>query len=407
MKILWFIPSHGDSRYLGTSKGARTTSLAYFKQIAIAADSLGYEGVLLPTGRSCEDAWVLAASLIDVTRRLKFLVALRPGLVQPSQSARMAATFDRLSDGRLLLNLVTGGDAEELEGDGLFLPHKDRYAQSREFLTIWRELLTRSHGAEGEPASNLPFDFDGEHLRMKAGKLLYPPISKPYPPVFFGGSSDEAHELAAEQLDTYLTWGEPPAAVAAKVADIRQRAAKYGRTLEFGIRLHVIVRETEDEAWRAASELLSHLDDATIQAAQAKIAKMDSIGQRRMAELNKGKLNRNNIREGLEVSPNLWAGVGLVRGGAGTALVGNPEQVAARLIEYADLGLAYFIMSGYPHLEEAHRFAELLFPLLPLAVQQKLPGRTLTGPFGEIVANSYTPDEKRAHHAAERQQAAS
>ena len=164
---------------------------------------------------------------------------------------------------------------------------------------------------------------------------------------------------------------------------------------------------TEDEAWRAASELLSHLDDATIQAAQAKIAKMDSIGQRRMAELNKGKLNRNNIREGLEVSPNLWAGVGLVRGGAGTALVGNPEQVAARLIEYADLGLDYFIMSGYPHLEEAHRFAELVFPLLPLAVQQKLPGRTLTGPFGEIVANSYTPDEKRAVSAAERQQAAS
>ena len=234
MKILWFIPTHGDSRYLGTSFGARTTSFEYFKQVAVAADSLGYEGVLLPTGRSCEDSWVVAASLIDATKRLKFLVALRPGLVQPSQSARMAASFDRMSGGRLLVNLVTGGDAGELEGDGLFLPHAERYVQSTEFLTIWRELLAKSHEAEA-------FDFEGKHLSVKGGKVLYPPVKRPspqsHPPVFFGGSSEEAHELAAQQLDTYLTWGEPPTAVAAKVADIRSRAAKYGRTLEFGIRL--------------------------------------------------------------------------------------------------------------------------------------------------------------------------
>ena len=389
MKILWFLPTHGDSRYLGTSKGARAATFDYFKQVAIAADSLGYEGVLLPTGRSCEDSWVLAASLIDATRRLKFLVALRPGLVQPSQSARMAATLDRLSGGRLLVNLVTGGDAEELEGDGLFLPHGERYGQSREFLTIWRELLTRSH-------AGTPLDFEGRYLSVKGGKVLYPPINTPYPPVFFGGSSEEGHELAAEQVDTYLTWGEPPAAVAAKVADMRARAARRGRTLEFGIRLHVIVRETADEAWRAAAELVSHLDDATIATAQKKFAQMDSVGQRRMAELNKGRFNRANVRDGLEVSPNLWAGVGLVRGGAGTALVGSPEQVAARITEYADLGLNYFILSGYPHLEEAHRFAELVFPLLRLDVQQKLPGRTLTGPFGEIVANNYVPKQAGA-----------
>ena len=253
MKILWFIPSHGDARYLGTSRGARATSFDYFKQVAIAADSLGYEGVLLPTGRSCEDSWVLASSLIDATRRLKFLVALRPGLVQPSQSARMAATFDRLSGGRLLVNLVTGGDADELAGDGLFLPHAQRYEQSREFLTIWRELLARSHDGE-------PYTHDGRHLSVQAGKVLYPPVNRPYPPVFFGGSSPEAHELAAEQVDTYLTWGEPPAAVAAKLADVREKAAARGRTLRYGIRLHVIVRETEDEAWRAAAELVSHLD---------------------------------------------------------------------------------------------------------------------------------------------------
>ena len=268
MKILWFIPTHGDSRYLGTTKGARVASFHYFKQIAIAADSLGYEGVLLPTGTSCEDSWVLAASLIDATRRLKFLVALRPGLVQPVQSARMAATFDRMSGGRLLVNLVTGGDPAELEGDGLFLPHADRYALSRDFLNIWRETLARSHTQE-------PFDYTGKHLRVTGAKLLYPPLQAPYPPIFFGGSSEEAHELAAEQLDTYLTWGEPPAAVAVKVADIRKRASKHGRTLQFGIRLHVIVRESEDEAWRAATELVSHLDESVVVAAQKKFAQMD------------------------------------------------------------------------------------------------------------------------------------
>jgi alkanesulfonate monooxygenase len=384
MKILWFIPTHGDSRYLGTTHGARATDHAYFKQVAQAADTLGYEGVLIPTGRSCEDPWIVAASLLGATERLKFLVALRPGLLQPAVAARMAATFDRLSNGRLLINLVTGGDAEELAGDGFFLDHEQRYEVSGEFMHIWRELLARSH--EGDT-----LDFAGKHLQVQGGKLLYPPLQRPYPPTFFGGSSEAAHELAAAQLDTYLTWGEPPAAVAAKVADIRQRAAKYGRTLQFGIRLHVIVRETEDEAWDAAASLVSHLDEATVAAAQARFARMDSVGQQRMAALHGGRFDKRDVRKGLEVAPNLWAGVGLVRGGAGTALVGSPEQVAERLREYAELGLEYFILSGYPHLEEAYRFAELVFPLLPLSLREKLPQRALTGPFGEVVANQYVP----------------
>lgn len=388
MKIFWFIPTHGDSRYLGTSKGARVVDHAYMKQIAVAVDNLGYEGVLIPTGRSCEDPWLTAASLIDATKRLKFLVALRPGVTTPALAARMAATFDRLSGGRVLLNLVTGGDEKELKGDGVYEDHETRYKTATEYTTIWREILKRSHTGES-------YTFHGERLSVDEAKLLYPPVQHPHPPLWFGGSSDAAIELATDQVDTYLTWGEPPAAVKEKIENVRAKAAAKGRKLNYGIRLHVIVRETNEEAWKAAEELIQYVDDATIAAAQAKFKSMDSVGQRRMAELHNGD------RTKLEVSPNLWAGVGLVRGGAGTALVGDPETVAARIQEYADLGIDTFIFSGYPHLEESIRFAELVFPLLPLETQKKLTQPNLTGPFGEIVANNYTPDENKKAEGAQ------
>jgi alkanesulfonate monooxygenase len=380
MNVFWFIPTHGDTRYLGTSEGARAATYDYFRQIAVAADTLGYEGVLLPTGRSCEDAWVVASSLIAATKRLKFLVAVRPGLSSPALSARMAATFDRLSKGRLLINVVTGGDQSELEGDGVFVDHDARYQITDEFLSIWREHLRTAH--EGESV-----EFEGQYLKSKGGKLLYPSLQKPYPPLWFGGSSAAAHEIAASHIDTYLTWGEPPDAVAKKIADVRARARRKGREIKFGIRLHVIVRETADEAWADADRLISRLDDETVAKAQAVFSKMDSEGQRRMAALHAGK---GRTRADLEVYPNLWAGVGLVRGGAGTALVGSPDQIAARMDEYASLGIETFILSGYPHLEEAYRFAELVFPLLSGRVREKV-NIPLSGPFGEIVGNSYLP----------------
>ncbi|WP_225783214.1 FMNH2-dependent alkanesulfonate monooxygenase [Xenophilus sp. Marseille-Q4582] len=387
VQVFWFLPTHGDSRYLGSGEGARTVDLAYLQQVAGAADRLGYEGVLIPTGRSCEDPWVIASSLIGATQKLKFLVAVRPGLHQPALAARMAATFDRLSQGRLLVNLVTGGDRAELEGDGVFLDHAARYEQSAEFIRIWREILARSHDGQ-------PFDYDGRHLQVKGARLLYPPVQRPHPPVWFGGSSEAAHGLAAEQVERYLSWGETPAEVAKKIADVRARAESKGRRVAFGIRLHVIVRETEDEAWRAAESLISRVDDATVIRAQQAFARMDSEGQRRMAALHRQGANRS--REALEISPNLWAGVGLVRGGAGTALVGSPEQVAARIEEYAALGIDAFILSGYPHLEEAYRFAELVFPRLPRAVQQQLSPSRVTGPFGEAIANVDVPTRLRA-----------
>ncbi|AQV94492.1 alkanesulfonate monooxygenase, FMNH(2)-dependent [Cupriavidus necator] len=382
MQVFWFIPTHGDSRYLGTSEGAREVSFEYLKQVAVAADTLGYEGVLIPTGRSCEDPWVAASALAAVTQRLKFLVAVRPGLMAPTLAARMAATFDRISNGRLLINLVTGGDTAELEGDGLFLDHAARYEASAEFLRIWRQVLAASHDGD-------KVDYEGKHLSVKGATVLYPPLQQPHPPVYFGGSSEPAHALAGEQVDTYLTWGEPPSDVAQKLDDVRRHAARHGRKVKFGIRLHVIVRETEAAAWAAADDLISRLDDETVARAQAVFAKMDSEGQRRMAALHAGGTRRT--REALEISPNLWAGVGLVRGGAGTALVGDPRTVAERMREYAELGIDTFVLSGYPHLEEAYRFAELVFPLLPRSVRDKLPGKVRSGPFGEVMATGIVP----------------
>jgi alkanesulfonate monooxygenase len=373
MQILWFIPTHGDGRYLGTSYGGRATNLSYLQQIAQAVDRLGYLGALLPTGRSCEDAWVVASSLLSVTQRMKFLVAIRPGLMLPGVAARMAATFDRLSGGRLLINVVTGGDPVELAGDGLHLSHEERYRLTNEFLTAWREI---SSGTS---------DFKGDYIDIRDGKLFFPTIQKPHPPLWFGGSSPIAQEIASKHIDTYLTWGEPPAQVAQKIAKVKELADREGRKLNFGIRLHIIVRETRSQAWDAANELIRYVDDDAIAKAQQVYARMDSVGQKRMSDLHSGS------RANLEISPDLWTGVGLIRGGAGTALVGDPETVAARILEYQSLGIDRFIFSGYPHLEEAYRVAELLFPHLPLESLPNLDGHVMTGPFGEILANETLP----------------
>lgn len=369
LNLFWFLPTYGDGRYLGTTQGGRAVDLPYLQQVALAADNLGYYGVLIPTGKSCEDSWIIASALAPITKKLRYLVAVRPGLQPPSLAARMAATLDRLSEGRLLINVVTGGDPVENRGDGIFLSHAERYQVTREFLEVYSRLL------KGEKV-----DYAGEHIRVEGSEITFPPAQENGPPLYFGGSSEEAIEVAANQIDTYLTWGEPVEQVAEKLAVVRQRAQEKGRSLSYGIRLHVIVRETEEEAWAAADRLIAHLDDETIAAAQKIFARMDSTGQARMSALHGGS------REGLRIGPNLWAGVGLARGGAGTALVGSPQQVADRIREYQALGIENFILSGYPHLEEAHRFAELVMPLLPLAANASKAQRVVnTGPFGEIL----------------------
>ena len=252
----------------------------------------------------------MASALAPLTERLRFLVAIRPGIVSPGGAGGDPRPPVRRAP---LINVVTGGDPDENRGDGIHLGHAERYEVTDEFLRVWRRVL------QGEAV-----DFHGKHIHVENAKALYPPLQRPYPPLYFGGS-EAAHELAGEQVDVYLTWGEPLPAVAAKIADVRQRAARHGRTVKFGIRLHVIVRETAEEAWRAADRLIEHISDETIAAAQQSFARFDSEGQRRMAALHGGRRDR------LEIQPNLWAGRPGARGGAGTALVGDPRQVAERI----------------------------------------------------------------------------
>ncbi|WP_298609790.1 FMNH2-dependent alkanesulfonate monooxygenase [uncultured Thiothrix sp.] len=374
IEVFWFLPTAGDTRYLGKKEGGRAPTQAYLQQIAVSAETLGYDGLLIPTGASCLDPWGVASSLVPVTQRIKLLVALRTSITGPTASARQAATLDQALKGRLLLNVVPGGDAEELAAEGVHYSHDERYSAADEFLTIWKSLLS------GETVN-----FKGKHFDIRNARNVFPTDQQPYPPLYFGGSSAAAHALAGKHIDAYLTWGEPPQAVAEKIKTVKAEAAKHGRTVRFGVRLHVIVRETRAAAWEAANELIAYLDDETIQKAQDNFARLDSVGQRRMTELHGGKRDR------LEVSPDLWAGVGLVRGGAGTALVGDPETVVKRLQEYVDLGVDTFVLSGYPHLEEAYRFAELVFPLLPNKQQFSTQGFYTGGAFDSRVTQSNTP----------------
>ena len=358
LTLHWFLPTNGDSRSdlsLGNAVGSegsrvrdgsteRAPDIGYMGQIARSAEQLGFDAALCPTSSWCEDGWVMAAALSQVTERFRYLIALRPGLASPTLAAQMAVTFQRVSGGRLLLNVVTGGDDAEQRRFGDHLTKEQRYERCGEYLEILRALW------DGEPV-----DFHGRHYDLKGAQIVTDPI---WPELYFGGSSEAALGVAAAHADVYLTWGEPPGAVSDKLARVDTLAQARGRELRYGIRLHVIARDTSEEAWATADQLLAGLSAEQIERSQQIQRGSQSEGQRRMTELHGGRT------DSLEISPNLWAGVGLVRGGAGTALVGSHEEVADRIAEYHELGIDEFILSGYPHLEEAYRVGEGVMPVL-------------------------------------------
>ena len=353
LKFHWFLPTNGgDGRAIvggghgvDTTASSRPADVPYLGQVARSAEQLGFEAALTPTGAWCEDAWVTTAMLSQVSDRLKFLVAFRPGLVAPYLGAQMAGTFQNLSGGRLAVNVVVGGEDHEQRMFGDFSTKEERYESAGEFLHIVRRLWN------GETVT-----YEGKHHSVENATLNQ--IPSPTPEVYFGGSSPIAGEIAAKHCDVYLTWGEPPAAVKEKIEWIKGLADKEGRELKYGIRLHSIARDTSEEAWAVANRMLDGISEEQIAKIQAGLARSASVGQKRMLELNKGS------KEHLEVHPNLWAGVGLVRGGAGTAMVGSHSEIADLVEQYHEVGITEFVMSGYPHLEESYHFGEGVLPEL-------------------------------------------
>jgi alkanesulfonate monooxygenase len=392
LRFHWFLPTNGDGRDIvggghGVATGAagaiRPASVKYLGQIARSAEQLGFEAALTPTGTWCEDAWLTCAMLTEVTERLKFLVAFRPGQISPTLSAQMAATFQRQSAGRLLLNVVTGGETAEQRAFGDFLSKDERYERTAEFLDIVTRLW---RGETVTTSENKYLKVEGAHL----GRL-----PDPIPEVYFGGSSQAAGPVAAKYSDVYLTWGEPPSAVSDKLRWVQSLAASEGRELRLGIRLHTISRDTSQQAWRQADYLMERVTDDMIAKVQSGLATSESEGQRRMRALHDSG-DRRQLRE-LEVYPNLWAGVGLVRGGAGTSLVGSHEEVADLIEEYANVGISEFILSGYPHLEEAYWFGEGVLPILERRGRWRHPAPPREAP---QTLNPFAPTQRAANTLA-------
>ena len=370
LHLHWFLPTAGDSREVagfGPTTSRRTADLDYLATVAKVAEQVGFDAVLTPTGTFCEDAWLTTASLIRETSRLRFLVAFRPGFISPTLAAQQATTFQRLSGGRLLLNIVTGGSSAEQRRFGDHLDHDRRYDRCDEFLTVLKGAWSGS-----------PFDFEGEHFQVEQALVSSPP--EPEPAIFFGGSSESGTDIAARHADVWLMWGEPPADAAGELARVKEKAEALGRDVRFGIRLHSITRDTSAAAWAEADRLLDAMSPEVVAQAQKLVAgASDSVGQARMTALHGGG------RGDLIVSPNLWAGFGLVRSGAGTALVGSHEEVAERIAEYHEIGFDHVILSGQPHVEEAYWFGEGVIPKLRAAGLVAEPGQPipLAGPATE------------------------
>lgn len=350
MKIFWYLTAP-DGHAPWTTSGARTLTYPYMQQLARGYDHLGFTGSLFATG--AHDVWVLGSSLIPHTEQLNFLLAIHPGLIQPTLLAKMAATFQEFSRGRLLLNIVSG-DAKMLGAYGMTMPHDERYAMADEYLTLFKRLFA------GESVTH-----EGRYFSVQGAKLALPAgDSIRIPPLWFGGSSDPAIEVAAKHVDTYLSWGETPDEIGLRVRKVNARAASHQRTLEHGVRLYVILRDTDEQAWAEADRLFALMDDDAIAANARFVGNSDSIGQQRMTALHQGRKPKH--ARDLEIADNLWAGLGLVRPGPGTAIVGSPETVIATLRRYQEQGIDTFILSGLPLLEEAYRFAEKVLPHLPV-----------------------------------------
>ncbi len=340
-EVSWFSAlCDDDYEFLGVPDPKLKSSWEHCRDIVLAAETGGFDNVLLPSGYGLGiDATAFAAGIAVLTRRIRLLLAVRVGEAWPPQLARAIATLDRMLGGRLTVNIISS------DMPGEMLASAPRYARTVELMSILKTLL-----------GGQPLDHHGEHWQLKLDPPGVTTVSGKCPALYFGGLSPDAREAAAKQADVYLMWPDTMPAVQAIVDDMRTRAASHGRTVRFGYRVHVVVRDTEAEARDAASRLLSKLDAATGDAIRAKSLDATSVGVRRQAEL------RDVAGDDGYVEDNLWTGIGRARSGGGAAIVGDPDQVLAKLAAYQAMGIEAFILSGYPHAAEADLFARHVLP---------------------------------------------
>jgi alkanesulfonate monooxygenase len=284
--------------------------------------------------------------LIPLTERLRFMLAVRPGFVQPAVAARQATTFDYLSGGRLSINVVTGGSPDELARDGDFLDHAARYRRTREFVRIMKLLFEQER-----------VTFEGEFFRLRDARLHPRPVQHPWPPFYIAGASEEGVRMAAEEADIYMLWGETLDNVRQRIDSVRAAAQAVGRTLRYSISFQVILGETEEAAWRRTDEMLSRLDPAFVARQSEFFRRIDSVGQQRLVSLMQGARERS-----FRLGPNLWAGLTQVMSGNSIALVGTPDQVVDRLVEYLRLGFDTVLLRGFPHLETIEEIGREIIP---------------------------------------------
>jgi alkanesulfonate monooxygenase len=341
----WFLPTAGDTTAYGLASAQVAPSLDLFDRVVKAAEEAGFEYMLVPVQTACWEAWIASAMMVARSKSMRMLVAARPSYINPVLLAKMISTFDQLSGGRICINLIAGQSEAENASEGIKWGKEKRYEIMDEEVSILKALWT----------TRGPVNYDGKFYQLKGAQIRPYPLQKPYPRFYLGGGSKQAWEISAKHSDVHLFWGDTYERIRANMAEIKSMAAAHGREKDigFGMRLQVVCRETEKEAWDFAHGLVAHASEA--QKAFVKERFATSEANRRVREL---------AAIGETIEPHLWTGITQVRPGAGIAIVGDPEQCAATLQNFIDLGCHSFCLSGYLHDEEAERFGKWVMPIL-------------------------------------------
>ncbi len=342
----WYLPTHGDTTAYGLMDAQIPGSLELCDRVVQAAEKAGFEYLLIPVGSTCWEAWISGAFMAARSSTIKPLIAARPGYINPVLLAKMISTFDQMSGGRICVNLIAGQNESEVEGEGVRYPKEERYALMEEEVSIVKALWT----------TRGPLNFEGKFHKLSGAHIRPRPLQQPFPKFYLGGGSRQAWELSAKHSDVHLFWGDLPERIASNIGEIRQMARAHGREddIGFGMRLQVICRENEADAWEAADQLVRHATERQKQ--EMKTLYNNSEANQRVQQLAR--------EHGDLLLPHLWTGITKVRPGAGIAVVGNPAQCAETLQQFIDAGCHSFCLSGYLHDEEAERFGRLIRPIL-------------------------------------------